>query len=231
MVDEACAKLKNELTSKPTALDEVDRRIIQLEMEKLSLSSDTSEALDNKSAEANRARLAHLEEEIANLKVEQENLTAQWMKEKGEVDSTMGLQEQIAQVTFELEEAERNYNLEKAAELKYGTLPDLQARLDAAKPLEEEGEEDEVDEDSKLLRDEVVAEDIANVISVWTGIPANKMLDTEKNKVLAMGEKLKERVMGQNEAIDVVTQSIQRSRAGLNDPSKPIASLVFLGPT
>ena len=231
MVDEACAKLKNELTSKPTALDEVDRRIIQLEMEKLSLSSDTSKALDNKSAEANRARLAHLEEEIANLKVEQENLTAQWMKEKGEVDSTQSLQEQIAQVTFELEEAERNYNLEKAAELKYGTLPDLQARLDAAKPLEEEGEEDEVDEDSKLLRDEVVAEDIANVISVWTGIPANKMLDTEKNKVLAMGEKLKERVMGQNEAIDVVTQSIQRSRAGLNDPSKPIASLVFLGPT
>jgi len=232
LVDEACAKLKNELTSKPTALDEVDRRIIQLEMEKLSLSSDTSKALDNKSAEANRARLAHLEEEIANLKVEQANLTAQWEKEKGEVDSVMGLQEQIAQVTFELEEAERNYDLEKAAELKYGTLPDLEARLEAAKPLEEEGtNEDEVDEDSKLLRDEVVAEDIANVISTWTGIPANKMLDTEKNKVLAMGEKLKERVVGQNEAIDVVTQSIQRSRAGLNDPSKPIASLIFLGPT
>jgi len=232
LVDEACAKLKNELTSKPTALDEVDRRIIQLEMEKLSLSSDTSKALDNKSAEANRARLAHLEEEIAILKVEQANLTAQWEKEKGEVDSVMGLQEQIAQVTFELEEAERNYDLEKAAELKYGTLPDLEARLEAAKPLEEEGvNEDEVDEDSKLLRDEVVAEDIANVISTWTGIPANKMLDTEKNKVLAMGEKLKERVVGQNEAIDVVTQSIQRSRAGLNDPSKPIASLIFLGPT
>lgn len=232
MVDEACAKLKNELTSKPTALDEVDRRIIQLEMEKLSLSSDTSKALDNKSAEANRARLAHLEEEIANLKVEQANLTAQWEKEKGEVDSVMGLQEQIAQVTFELEEAERNYDLEKAAELKYGTLPDLEARLEAAKPLEEEGaNEDEVSEDDKLLRDEVVAEDIANVISTWTGIPANKMLDTEKNKVLAMGEKLKERVVGQNEAIDVVTQSIQRSRAGLNDPSKPIASLIFLGPT
>jgi len=232
LVDEACAKLKNELTSKPTALDEVDRRIIQLEMEKLSLSSDTSKALDNKSAEANRARLAHLEEEIANLKVEQANLTAQWEKEKGEVDSVMGLQEQIAQVTFELEEAERNYDLEKAAELKYGTLPDLEARLEAAKPLEEEGaNEDEVSEDDKLLRDEVVAEDIANVISTWTGIPANKMLDTEKNKVLAMGEKLKERVVGQNEAIDVVTQSIQRSRAGLNDPSKPIASLIFLGPT
>ena len=229
LVDEACAKLKNELTSKPTALDEVDRRIIQLEMEKLSLSSDTSKALDNKSAEANRARLAHLEEEIANLKIEQQDLTDRWMAEKGAVDSTMELQEQIAQVTFEIEKAERDYDLEKAAELKYGTLPDLQARLEAAKPFEEMEEEKE--ESEKLLRDEVVAEDIANVISVWTGIPANKMLDTEKNKVLAMGSKLKERVVGQDEAIEVVTQSIQRSRAGLNDPSKPIASLIFLGPT
>ena len=232
LVDEACAKLKNELTSKPTALDEVDRRIIQLEMEKLSLSSDTSKALDNKSAEANRARLAHLEEEIANLKIEQQDLTDRWMAEKGAVDSTMELQEQIAQVTFEIEKAERDYDLEKAAELKYGTLPDLQARLEAAKPLEEmEEDQEEKEESDKLLRDEVVAEDIANVISVWTGIPANKMLDTEKNKVLAMGSKLKERVVGQDEAIEVVTQSIQRSRAGLNDPSKPIASLIFLGPT
>lgn len=235
MVDEACAKLKNELTSKPTALDEVDRRIIQLEMEKLSLSSDTSKALDNKSAEANRARLTHLEEEIANLKIEQQDLTDRWMAEKGAVDSTMELQEQIAQVTFEIEKAERDYDLEKAAELKYGTLPDLQARLEAAKPLEEmkdqEQQEDQKEGIDKLLRDEVVAEDIANVISVWTGIPANKMLDTEKNKVLAMGSKLKERVVGQDEAIEVVTQSIQRSRAGLNDPSKPIASLIFLGPT
>ena len=233
LVDEACAKLKNELTSKPTALDEVDRRIIQLEMEKLSLSSDTSKALDNKSAEANRARLAHLEEEIANLKIEQQELTDRWMSEKGAVDSTMELQEQIAQVTFEIEKAERDYDLEKAAELKYGTLPDLEARLEAAKPLEEMNNEDqeEKEEGDKLLRDEVVAEDIANIISVWTGIPANKMLDTEKNKVLAMGGKLKERVVGQDEAIEVVTQSIQRSRAGLNDPSKPIASLIFLGPT
>ena len=162
MVDEACAKLKNELTSKPTALDEVDRRIIQLEMEKLSLSSDTSKALDNKSAEANRARLAHLEEEIANLKIEQQDLTDRWMAEKGAVDSTMELQEQIAQVTFEIEKAERDYDLEKAAELKYGTLPDLQARLEAAKPLEEmEEDQEEKEESDKLLRDEVVAEDIA----------------------------------------------------------------------
>jgi ATP-dependent Clp protease ATP-binding subunit ClpB len=234
LVDEACAKLKNEMTSKPTALDEVDRRIIQLEMEKLSLSSDTSKALDSKSAEANRQRLNHLDEKLSELKIEQQNLTEQWMAEKGAVEGVTELQEQIANVNFEIEKAERDYDLERAAELKYGTLPDLEARLEAAKPLEEEramAADGEEEEGQKLLRDEVVAEDIANIISVWTGIPANKMLDSEKNKVLAMGEKLKERVVGQDEAIEVVTQSIQRSRAGLNDPSKPIASLIFLGPT
>lgn len=234
LVDEACAKLKNELTSKPTALDEVDRKIIQLEMEKLSLSSDTSKALDSKSAEANRARLEMLEMQISELKVEQQNLTERWMAEKGAVEGVTELQEQIAQIKFEIEKAERDYDLERAAELKYGTLPDLEARLEAAKPLEEERAQNEAEgggDGEKLLRDEVVAEDIANVISIWTGIPANKMMDSEKNKVLAMGEKLKERVVGQDEAIAVVTQSIQRSRAGLNDPSKPIASLIFLGPT
>ena len=237
LVDEACAKLKNELTSKPTALDEVDRRIIQLEMEKLSLSSDQAKALDNKSAEANRARLADLEDEIAQLKIEQEDLTERWMAEKGAVEGVTSLQEQIAQVKFEIEKAERDYDLARAAELKYGTLPDLERRL-AAAPMDESGDESSMGGGggggggiSKLLRDEVVAEDIADIISVWTGIPANKMLDSEKSKVLAMGEKLRERVVGQDEAIDVVTQSIQRSRAGLNDPSKPIASLIFLGPT
>jgi len=234
LVDEACAKLKNELTSKPTALDEVDRRIVQLEMEKLSLSSDRSAALDNKSAEANRARLEHIDAKLAEKKVLQKNLTDRWMAEKGAVEGVMGLQEQIADVKFEIEKAERDYDLERAAELKYGTLPDMEARLEAALALEEESdgaESDDEGEGEKLLRDEVVAEDIADIISVWTGIPANKMLDSEKNKVLAMGSKLKERVMGQDEAIEVVTQSIQRSRAGLNDPSKPIASMIFLGPT
>lgn len=233
LVDEACAKLKNELTSKPTALDEVDRRIIQLEMEKLSLSSDQSKALDNKSAEANRARLADLEYEIAQLKIEQTDLTERWMAEKGAVEGVTELQEQIAQVKFEIEKAERDYDLARAAELKYGTLPELERRLESA-PRNDSGEESinmGIATTSKLLRDEVVAEDIADIISVWTGIPANKMLDSEKSKVLAMGEKLRERVVGQDEAIDVVTQSIQRSRAGLNDPSKPIASLIFLGPT
>jgi len=121
--------------------------------------------------------------------------------------------------------------LERAAELKYGTLPDLERKLEEAQIMDGE-EENILDKyEKRLLRDEVVAEDIANIISVWTGIPANKMLDSEKNKVLAMQDKLRERVVGQDEAIDVVSQAIQRSRAGLNDPSKPIASLIFLGPT
>mmetsp|Transcript_23328 Transcript_23328/g.49278 ORF Transcript_23328/g.49278 Transcript_23328/m.49278 type:complete len:1110 (-) Transcript_23328:99-3428(-) len=233
LIDEACAKLKNELTSKPTILDEVDRRIIQLEMEKLSLSSDRSAALDGKAAEANRQRLEHIEQKLVEKKILQKNLTDRWMAEKGAVEGTMELQEQIAQVKFEIEKAEREYDLERAAELKYGTLPELEARLEAAEPLEEEQAQMEAEggEEEKLLRDEVVAEDIANVISAWTGIPANKMLDSEKNKVLAMASKLQERVVGQDEAIEVVTQSIQRSRAGLNDPSKPIASMIFLGPT
>lgn len=230
LVDEACAKLKNQLTSKPEALDEVDRRIIQLEMERLSLSSDQSKLLDQKSAEANRARLYHLDSEIEELKLQQQDLTARWMAEKGAVDSYAGLQEQIAQVAFEIEKAEKEYDLQKAAELKYGTLPELQRRLEETTP-EDEGENGMGTQVEKLLRDEVIAEDIANVISVWTGIPASKMLDSEKNKVLTMGQKLRERVVGQDEAIDVVTQAIQRSRAGLNDPTKPIASLIFLGPT
>jgi ATP-dependent Clp protease ATP-binding subunit ClpB len=231
LVDEACAKLKNQLTSKPEALDEIDRRIIQLEMERLSLSSDQSKLLDPKSSEANQIRLNDLDSEIESLKVEQQSLTERWMAEKGAVDSYAGLQEQISQIVFEIEKAEREFDLQKAAELKYGTLPDLQRRLEETK--QDEGEEGFTDgaEVEKLLRDEVIAEDIANIISTWTGIPANKMLDSEKNKVLTMGQKLKERVVGQDEAIDVVTQAIQRSRAGLNDPSKPIASLIFLGPT
>lgn len=223
--------MKNQLTSKPEELDEIDRRVIQLEMERLSLSSDQSKLLDPKSAEANQIRLNDLDSEIEMLKIQQENLTERWMAEKGASDSYTGLQAQIAQVEFEIEKAEKEYDLQKAAELKYGTLPELQRKLEEAKPEDEEDSAMDGGDVDKLIRDEVIAEDIANIISVWTGIPANKMLDSEKNKVLTMGAKLKERVVGQDEAIDVVTQAIQRSRAGLNDPTRPIASLFFLGPT
>mmetsp|Transcript_12221 Transcript_12221/g.18846 ORF Transcript_12221/g.18846 Transcript_12221/m.18846 type:complete len:811 (-) Transcript_12221:74-2506(-) len=233
LVDEACAKLKNELTSKPEALDEVDRRIIQLEMEKLSLASDATKQLDPRQAEANSARLAHLDEQLEALTREQQDLTQRWELEKGAVMGVTELQEQIASITFEIEKAERDYNLERAAELKYGTLPDLESKLEAAQMAQNNGDEENIldNYEKRLLRDEVVAEDIADIISVWTGIPANRMLDSEKNKVLAMQDTLRERVVGQDEAIDVVSQAIQRSRAGLNDPSKPIASLIFLGPT
>lgn len=198
-------------------------------MEKLSLTSDQSALYDAKSAEANAQRLHHLESEIEDLKLKQQNLTDRWMAERGAVEGTTELQEQIAQVQLEIEKCERNYDLNRAAELKYSTLPELQKRLEEAKNRDGDGVDSENVE--KLLRDEVIAEDIANVISVWTGIPTTKLLDSEKNKVLKMGDKLRERVVGQDEAIQVVTQAIQRSRAGLNDPSKPIASMIFLGPT
>ncbi|KAL3776200.1 hypothetical protein HJC23_011067 [Cyclotella cryptica] len=226
LVDEACAKLKNELTSKPTLLDEVDRKIIQLEMERLSIKSDVEQDHLN----ADMRRLESLEAELLKLYDQQADLNARWQKEKSSVVNANELQEKIAEVQLEIEKAEREYDLNKAAELKYGTLPALQEQLEAAKMSEEEnlalGDDME-----RMLRDEVMADDIANVISVWTGIPTSKLLETERERVLTMADKLRERVVGQDEAIEIVTDAIQRSRAGMNDPSKPIASMIFLGPT
>jgi ATP-dependent Clp protease ATP-binding subunit ClpB len=225
LVDEACAKLKNELTSKPTLLDEVDRKIIQLEMERLSIKSD----VEANELNADMRRLENLEAELLRLYDEQADLNARWEKEKSSVTNANELQEKIAEVQLDIEKAEREFDLAKAAELKYGTLPQLEQQLAAAKLSEDERSDD--DDTERMLRDEVVADDIANVISVWTGIPANKLLETERERVLTMADKLRERVVGQDEAIEVVTDAIQRSRAGMNDPSKPIASLIFLGPT
>ncbi|KAL7507802.1 hypothetical protein ACHAXN_008146 [Cyclotella atomus] len=225
LVDEACAKLKNELTSKPTVLDEVDRKIIQLEMERLSIKSD----VEANELNADMRRLENLEAELLRLYDEQADLNARWEKEKSTVTNANELQEKIAEVQLDIEKAEREFDLAKAAELKYGTLPLLEQQLEAAKLSEDERSDD--DDSERMLRDEVVADDIADVISVWTGIPANKLLETERERVLTMADKLRERVVGQDEAIEVVTDAIQRSRAGMNDPSKPIASLIFLGPT
>ncbi|KAL7519368.1 hypothetical protein ACHAWX_004134 [Stephanocyclus meneghinianus] len=226
LVDEACAKLKNELTSKPTLLDEVDRKIIQLEMERLSIKSDVEKDHLN----ADMRRLESLEAELLKLYDEQADLNARWQKEKSSVVNANELQEKIAEVQLEIEKAEREYDLNKAAELKYGTLPALQEQLEAAKLTEEENLA-MGDNMERMLRDEVMADDIANVISVWTGIPTVKLMETERERVLTMADKLRERVVGQDEAIEIVTDAIQRSRAGMNDPSKPIASLIFLGPT
>ncbi len=222
LVDEACAKLKNELTSKPTQLDEIDRKIIQLEMERLSLKSDTEEEDETSAA---FERLRKLDQQIAELKIQQDEMTAKWQSERGGVDRLQELKERIASVKLDIEKAERDYKLNDAAELKFSTLPALEQELSAL-------ESSDVDENAeKMLNDEVGADDIANVIAVWTGVPAQRMLESERDRILHMDEELKGRVIGQDDAVSVITEAIQRSRAGLNDPTKPIASLVFLGPT
>jgi ATP-dependent Clp protease ATP-binding subunit ClpB len=231
LVDEACAKLKNEITSKPTQLDEIDRRIIQLQMERLSLKSDydsDEESFKKNLARDEAARLEKLEQEIESLQKEQEALNARWLREKGSVDKIKALKEKTGQVKFEIEKAEREFDLNRAAELKYSILPPLEQELQDLEGLDEGGE---ILNGERMLRDEVVAEDIANVVAVWTGIPPGKLLDSERDRILNMADKLRERVVGQDEAIEIVTEAVQRSRAGLNDPSKPIASLIFLGPT
>ncbi len=226
LVDEACAKLKNELTSKPTALDEVDRRIIQLEMERLSLKSDYTEHADDPTAEV---RLKDLDKEISELKDKQVELTNRWMAERGAVDQIAEVKEKIDKTKFEIEKAEREFDLNKAAELKYSTLPNLETELEKLQAVADKS--GVVKGGERMLRDEVVAEDIAAIVASWTGIPPQKLMESERERILTMADKLRERVVGQDEAIEVVTEAIQRSRAGLNDPTKPIASLIFLGPT
>jgi len=230
-VDEACAKLKNEITSKPVVLDEIDRRIIQLEMERLSLKSDFEKDVEENKvgmASGESARLAKLDFELENLKQQQEELNLKWMAEKGGVSRVKELKEQIADLKNQIENLEREFDLNKAAELKYSALPPLEAELEKLETMDDglgpaDGE--------KMLRDEVIADDIAAVVASWTGIPPQKLLETERDRILTMGEKIKERVVGQDNAVQVITDAVQRSRAGLNDPNKPIASFIFLGPT
>lgn len=230
LVDEACAKLKNELTSKPTILDEIDRRIIQLEMERLSLQSDfENDEKDLKDTREDNKRLLGIDKELEDLREQSEKLNLKWMAEKGGVDRIKDIKTEIAAVELEIEKCEREFDLNKAAELKYAKLPPLKEELMKLEELSEE--RGDVEDGDRMLRDEVVADDIAAVVASWTGIPPGKLLESERNRILSMGDLLKERVVGQDEAIEVITQAVQRSRAGLNDPSKPIASLIFLGPT
>jgi len=230
LVDEACAKLKNELTSKPTILDEIDRRIIQLEMERLSLKSDfEGNDDDNADKKDEGVRLTGIDKELADLRNEQQELNLKWMAEKGGVNRIKTVKTQIAEVNLQIEKCEREFDLNKAAELKYAQLPPLMEELATIEAVAEE--EGMAGDEERMLRDEVVADDIAAVVAVWTGIPPTKLLESEKNRILGMADNLRNRVIGQDEAIEVVTEAVQRSRAGLNDPSKPIASLIFLGPT
>lgn len=231
LVDEACAKLKNELTSKPIKVDEIDRRIIQLEMERLSLKSDVEADSDDdavKESATEGVRLRKIDSELENLRAESRDLNDRWELEKGGVNRLNQLKEEIAQVKIDIEKAEREYELNTAAELKYEKLPRLLLESERLENIENTAQSENKE---KMLRDEVVAQDIANVVAAWTGIPPQKLIETERERILTMADKLQERVVGQDEAIEVVTQAIQRSRAGLNDPSKPIASMMFLGPT
>ncbi|MDB9525740.1 ATP-dependent chaperone ClpB [Oscillatoria sp. CS-180] len=219
LVDESAAKLKMEITSKPEELDEVDRKILQLEMERLSLKNETDAAsLD---------RLERLDKELADLKESQTSLNAQWQAEKDLIDDIQKLREELDQTNIEIQQAERNYDLNRAAELKYGKLTDLQRKVEQA----EEKLENAQTTGQSLLREEVTEEDIAEIISKWTGIPVSKLVASEMEKLLHLEEELHQRVIGQDEAVTAVADAIQRSRAGLADPNRPIASFIFLGPT
>lgn len=219
LVDEAAARLKMEITSKPEELDEIDRKILQLEMERLSLQKESNAA--------SRERLSKLEKELADLKVEQQALNAQWQSEKDIINKIQVLKEEIDRVNVSIQQAERDYDLNKAAELKYGKLTDLHRQLEAAETelatAQTSGQ--------SLLREEVTEADIAEVISKWTGIPLSKLVESEKEKLLHLEDELHQRVIGQEEAVTAVADAIQRSRAGLADPNRPTASFIFLGPT
>ncbi|MEB3159717.1 MAG: ATP-dependent chaperone ClpB [Synechococcus sp.] len=220
LVDESAARLKMEITSKPEEIDEIDRKILQLEMEKLSLGRESDAA--------SQERLERLERELAELSEQQSNLNAQWQKEKGAIDELSNLKEEIERVQLQVEQAKRSYDLNKAAELEYGTLAGLQRQLTEQEALLENSDHNS---DKSLLREEVTEDDIAEVIAKWTGIPVTKLVQSEMEKLLSLERQLHERVVGQQQAVTAVADAIQRSRAGLSDPNRPIASFLFLGPT
>ncbi|WP_373534357.1 ATP-dependent chaperone ClpB [Microcoleus sp.] len=219
LVDEAAAKLKMEITSKPEELDEIDRRILQLEMERLSLQKESNAA--------SIERLERLEKDLATLKEQQSGLNAQWQSEKGVIGSIQTIKEQMDKVNIEIQQAELKYDLNRAAELKYSKLTELQKQLQEA-----EAQLTATQTTGKtLLREEVTESDIAEIISKWTGIPISKLVESEMQKLLYLEDELHKRVIGQDEAVTAVADAIQRSRAGLADPNRPVASFIFLGPT
>jgi len=218
LVDEAAAKLRVEIDSMPTELDEISRRVMQLEIER--------EALKKEKDAASKQRLEKLEKELADLKAQADALKARWQTEKQGVQKLRGLREQIEQTKIEIEKAEREYDLNRAAELKFGKLADLERRLQ-----EEEKRLSEKQGPARLLKEEVDEEDIAEVVSRWTGIPVSKLLEGEIQKLLHLEEELHERVVGQDEAVTAVAEAIIRARSGLKDPNRPIGSFIFLGPT
>jgi ATP-dependent Clp protease ATP-binding subunit ClpB len=218
LVDEAGARLRTEIDSMPAELDETRRRIMQLEIER--------EALRKEKDKASKERLSKLEKELANLKAESDALMAQWQAEKDAVQRLRAVREQVEQVKVEIAQAERQYDLNRAAELKYGKLVALE------KQLAEEDEKFAKQQDRpKLIKEEVDEEDIAEVVSRWTGVPVTKLLEGELQKLLHLEAELHQRVIGQDEAVTAVAEAVIRARSGLKDPDRPVGSFIFLGPT
>ena len=216
LVDEACAMIKTEMNSLPAELDEVQRKIMQLEIEEAALKKEDDRL--------SKERLEELQKELAEMREDFKARKARWENEKASVEKVSKLREEIESVNSEIQIAQRNYDLNKAAELQYGRMPELKKQL-------EEEEERVAKEDRSMVRESVTEDEIAKIISPWTGIPVAKLTESERNKTLHLDKILHERVVGQDEAVELVTESIIRSKAGIKDPSKPIGSFLFLGPT
>ena len=219
LVDEACAMIRTEMDSMPTEMDEISRKIMQLEIEEAALKKETD-----------KLSVSHLDEiqkEIAQLRDQFSSMKARWQNEKESIGAVQELREQIEQTNAEIDKAQREYDLNRAAELKYGKLPELLKRLQE----EEQKAEQQTGKSDKLLRDRVTDEEIADVVSRWTGIPVSKLMEGEREKLLRLPEILHQRVIGQDEAVQKVSDAILRSRAGIRDENRPIGSFLFLGPT
>ena len=218
LIDEACALIKTEMESMPTELDEISRKIMQHEIEEVSLKKEKDEF--------SKKRLEEIQKEIAQMKSEFNEMKAKWENEKTKIGKVQKIREDIEKLNSQMEQAERNYELDKAAEIKYGKLPALQKELEKEEKLAEEN-----NNTNKLLRNKVTEDEISKIISKWTGIPVSKLLESEREKILNLDKILHKRVVGQDEAVEKVTEAIIRSRAGIQDSKRPIGSFLFLGPT
>ena len=213
LIDEAAARKRMQIDSKPEELDELDRKIIQLKIER--------EALKKETDPASRERLQKLEKELSELEQQAAELSARWQAEKSKLEEVRRLKEQLDRARIELEQAQRSGDLAKAGELAYGTIPELERKLQEA----------EAEQATRMVQEEVTAQDIAQIVSRWTGIPVDKLMEGEREKLLHMEEKLTERVVGQEDALQAVSNAVRRARAGLQDPNRPMGSFLFLGPT
>jgi ATP-dependent Clp protease ATP-binding subunit ClpB len=218
LVDEACAMIRTEIDSMPAELDEATRRVMQLEIEEAALKKEKDPSSEK--------RLETIRRELAEQRAKADAMRAQWQQEKEALRDVTTLRETIEQTRFEIEKAERSYDLDRAAELRHGTLPGLQTRLEEAEAAlaRQQGE-------SSLLREEVTEQEIAEIVSRWTGVPVTRLVEGEREKLLKLDEILHERVVGQEEAVDLVADAVIRARAGVKDPKRPIGSFIFLGPT